>query len=353
MTQNNHAISTYTLSNDHGTKVKITNLGATLLDVIVNIKSTNEQRSLILGTTLDNYSKQHVYMGATIGRFANRIANSSFSIDDIEYKITPRPCDVERTAAHCPVHTLHGGAHGFDKRLFELSMLTPNSITLTTLSKDGDQGFPGDVNLAVTYTLTNENELKIEYFATSTKKTPVNITNHAYWNLNGEANNPNASNNGHIVKINTDTYLPVKPDGIPTGEFKSVENSVFNLQEPTEITSELLANDALKDTKGFDHPYVFRTHTTSKPIITCESKDSLVQMIIKTNYPACHFYSANYFKGTPSRNENQTYEDYSSLAFEPEFYPNFVNQDEFKLDCPLVEPNKPLKKFICFKFIVK
>lgn len=332
----NASAQLYTLTNNCGTKVTIMDVGATLVDFRVFIPKINQERSVILGTCKELYSHQQLYMGATIGRFANRIANGLCTIEGVQYHIETRKGEK---------HSLHSGDHSFDKRVFEVVALTPNSITLTTHSPHLDQGFPGDVTLIVTYTLDDTNGLKITYEATTTKATPLNITNHAYWNLNGDADSACASNFGHEVTIPADFYLPLDNESIPTGEFKAVDGTIFDLRNKVTITPELLANEALKATKGYDHPYILNKNNGKDGVIVT-SADKLLQLSVKTDYPAVHFYTANYFTNAPTRRGNESYHDFAAIAIEPEYYPNFVNEPNFTKDCPLVTPEKPLKKFI-------
>lgn len=334
----------FELSNSNNTLVRIMDWGATILDVIVTLPSSGQQRNLVLGTLPDNYSNQLIYFGATIGRFANRIQNGQFKIDGTSYQIT---------IPSWSKHALHGGINGFDKKRFTLVNKTKDSITLALVSPDGDQGFPGEVTLTVCYTLTDNNELQINYQATSTALTPINITNHSYWNLDGYTDEPEKCTiRNHKLKINTDTYLPLDNEGIPLGTFAKVDNSIMDFRNAKPLTEVTKVPKELKTTKGLDHPYVFR-NKANECKISVESCDGLVTLQMYTDYPAAHVYTANYLNEAPSRKPHRKYNDFGAIALEPEYYPNAINTQAFAKDCPVCGPKQDFKKFITFKIITK
>ena len=333
----------YTISNSLGTQATIMDWGATLVDVSVKIKKTNETRSLVINLNPSEYDKQYLYVGATIGRFANRIANGKFTINNKKYSITNR---------HNTKHVLHGGNDAFDQRRFKVIKQSKSEVTLYLKSPHLDQGFPGNLDFYVTYSIDEDNNFKISYKGKSDMVTPLNITSHAYWNLNSK-NCPikDISAFGHKIWVKANKYLPLDAEGIPTGEFKDVENSIFDLRKLTTITKELVNSNELKPTHGFDHPFVI--DDISKPFAYLESDDGLVSFLMSTNYPSAQVYFANFFAHTPSSKQGEEYSDYSSVAIEPEYYPDFVNNPKLSKDCPLLKPGEEFNKFINIKLIVK
>jgi aldose 1-epimerase len=333
----------FELKNACGTTIRIMDWGASILDVIVTLSKTGEQRNLVLGTSPEYYGNQHVYLGATIGRVANRTNKGSFKIGCNQYQITMRQGDK---------HGLHGGFVGFDKKRFTAKKYSKQDLILSTISPDGDQGFPGELILDVHYTLTDNNELIINYHATASALTPINITNHSYWNLDNNQIPEKTTIKNHKLTIFTDTYLPLNNEGIPLGEFAKVNDSIMDFRNPKMLNEVTCVPTILVPTKGLDHPYVFN-NTPKDCKIKLESSDSNVSMEMYTDYPASHVYTSNYFDGTPSRIPNNYYKDYSSIAIEPEFYPNAINTPAFQDKCPLCGPNSEFNRFICFKFITK
>lgn len=222
----------YTLTNAKGMVVKITNYGG-IIQTLTAPDRNGRYDDVVLGyDSLEQYVNNSPYFGAIIGRYGNRIARGRFTLNGVEYKL----------ATNNGVNHLHGGIKGFDKVLWQAKPVKTDStvgLELTYLSKDGEEGYPGNLNVKVIYTLNNDNALKIEYFATTDKPTPVNLTNHSYFNLTGCKRDVL----GHELWINADHFLPVDSTLIPTGEIRPVDGTPFDFRQPTAIGARINAND--------------------------------------------------------------------------------------------------------------
>ncbi len=336
-----HSLHSYTIANDT-MSVTILNEGATITSVKVYLSSLNTWRELTLGTTEERYRTQRAYLGRTVGRVANRIANGRFQIADKTYYIP--------TFSNTP-HSLHGGKTGFDKKIFVVSKHTPTSLTMHVTSPDGEEGFPGNVALTVHYRL-QKNTLTIEYQANTDHITPLNITNHTYWNLDGTADTPQqCSILQHKLACKADCYLPIDKESIPTGVIATVANTAFDLQHMQVIEDIVHKQDYLA-THGLDHAWVFSSPAMQDHLVTLVSSDEQVTMQVTSSYPAVQLYTANFFQGTPSRSE-AIYQDFAGIAIEPEYYPNFMNNAQFLTNCPLCASNTTFWQCLNFTFSTK
>lgn len=227
-------------------KAAITNYGGRLVSLWVPDK-TGQMVDVVEGfESVDGYiNSTEPYFGATIGRYGNRIAKGEFKIDGVEYT----------SSINNPPNMLHGGKNGFQSKVFDAIQMSDTALELTYLSNDGEEGFPGNLNVKVTYTLTNNQELKLDYEATTDKKTVVNLTNHAFWNLNGEGSGTILN---HTLWINADKYTPVDATLIPIGKIASVKGTPFDFTTPTTIGKRIDTNSnaQLKNGKGYDHNFV-------------------------------------------------------------------------------------------------
>lgn len=329
-----------TISNAKGLSVTVMDWGATLISIKVPVFGEKEPREVLLGVKDPaHWSDQKCYFNATIGRFANRIANNSFEIDGQKYELNSKD--------H---HTLHGGVEGFDKRRFTLVKESANSLTYELLSKDGDQGFPGDYTLTVTYTVTADNSLLVNYVGKCTKKCWSCITNHAYFNLNGK----NSSALNHTVWFDSQEFLPCDADSIPTGDVRKVRGTAFDFHtQPKTVGRDFMRDEQMLLALGYDHPFLIEGDER-KPFAKIESDDGSVKMDIYTDYPAFQFYSGNYIFNPESpitaRDDGEVYQAQTALCFEPEFYPDCPHLPEFADKNPIVTPDAPLVRSICYKF---
>ncbi|PMN97889.1 galactose-1-epimerase [Vibrio sp. 10N.222.55.F9] len=326
-----------TLSNTHGMQVTFMDIGATWLSCILPVKGN--KREVLLGVnSMENFEKQASYMGTTVGRYANRIANGRFKIDGQNYKLETNQAG----------NTLHGGPNGFDKRRWNIAEQTETSVVFSLESADGDQGFPGNLNVSVRYDITEDNRVSINYSATTDKPTVVNLTNHAYFNLLGaEAGHDCLS---HIVSINANQFLPTNSVGIPLGNLKSVKSTSFDFNQPMMISERLLGDEQQKAAKGYDHSFLLadgckRTQCAA----TVTSPDALVTLKVFSTKPAMQLYTGNWLGGTPNRSGG-SYEDYAGLALETQFLPDSPNHPEWKQDSCILKPEQEYNYSTCYQF---
>jgi len=304
----------YTLINSKGTEVKITNFGG-IVTSWVSADKNNQKSSIVLGyDSLSGYLATHPYFGAIVGRYGNRIAKGKFSIDSVEYTLAIN---------NGPNH-LHGGVVGFDKVVWEPTVENDSvpSLLLSYLSKDGEEGYPGNLNVDVHYTLTDEDELKIEYTAITDKKTVVNLTNHSYFNLTGDVAN---SILDHELQIDADHFTSVDSTLIPTGEITSVNGTPFDFTQPTKIG---LRIDSVKG--GYDHNYVFNKLDASltKVASVSEQKSGRVLEVFTTE-PGVQFYTGNFLDGTLKTNDGKAIQQHAALCLETQHFPDSPNEPNF------------------------
>ncbi|MBO6259089.1 MAG: galactose mutarotase [Succinivibrio sp.] len=327
-----------TIGNKNGMRVTIMDWGATIISLKVPVFGESEPREMVLGVKDPAlWSTQNCYFNATIGRYANRIASSSFEIDGRLYKLNSG-------ATHC----LHGGVDGFDKRRFKLIDKSSDSLTYTLHSPDGDMGFPGNFDLTVTYRVGNDNSLYVHYLGKCDQKCYVCITNHAYLNLNGK----HSSVLGHTLWLDAKEFLPLDADSIPTGEVRKVSGTAFDFTVPKTIGRDFNRDPQLLQALGYDHPYLIEGDGT-KPFARVESDDGKVKLEIFSDYPAVQFYSGNYVNvggEVEARDDGRIYGNQNALCLEPEFYPDAPHLPQFADVNPPVTPTAPLDKFICWKF---
>ena len=304
----------YTLINSKGTEVKITNFGG-IVTSWVSADKNNQKSSIVLGyDSLSGYLATHPYFGAIVGRYGNRIAKGKFSIDSVEYTLAIN---------NGPNH-LHGGVVGFDKVVWEPTVENDSvpSLLLSYLSKDGDEGYPGNLNVDVHYTLTDQDELKIEYIATTDKKTVVNLTNHSYFNLTGDVAN---SILDHELQIDADHFTSVDSTLIPTGEITSVNGTPFDFTQPTKIG---LRIDSVKG--GYDHNYVFNKIDASLTKVASVSEQKSGRLLeVYTTEPGVQFYTGNFLDGTLKTSDGKVINQHAALCLETQHFPDSPNEPNF------------------------
>ena len=238
------AVERYTLTNGRVT-AKVLTYGGIVSELHVPDRD-GKPGDVVLGfDTLDGYLKGHPYFGATVGRFANRIAGGKFSLDGKDYTL----------AVNNGPNTLHGGLKGFDKAVWKVEKSTDSSLTLSYLSKDGEEGYPGNLTVHVTFTVTKDDALRLDYTATTDKPTPLNLTNHSYFNLAGPAAGAILD---HVAEIEADSYTPVDDNLIPTGKIAPVRGTPLDFTKPTAIGSRF--SELKAEPIGYDHNYVLRGH---------------------------------------------------------------------------------------------
>ncbi|HYX29413.1 MAG TPA: aldose epimerase family protein [Pyrinomonadaceae bacterium] len=314
-------VNIYTLTNSRGAEVKITNYGGIVTALKVpDLKGT--LGDIVLGfDNLDDYLKGTPYFGALIGRYGNRIAKGRFTLDGVEYKLA-----VNNGENH-----LHGGIRGFDKAVWTaLPLKIPNgaALRLTYLSKDGEEGYPGNLSVKVIYTLTNANELKIEYSASTDRDTVVNLTHHSYFNLAGQGNGDILN---HRLFINAARFTPTDAGSIPTGELRSVHGTPFDFTRATAIGARINQDDEqLKLAKGYDHNFVLngKMGTLRRAARVLEPSSGRV-LEVWTTEPGIQFYTGNFLDGTLTGKDGKVYQQRYGFCLETQHYPDSPNKPKF------------------------
>jgi aldose 1-epimerase len=332
----------YTIQNKK-IKAAITNYGGRLVSLWVPDKKGNLTDVVAGFESLDDYIKSsEPYFGATIGRFGNRIAGGKFKIDGTVYS----------SSINNPPNMLHGGKNGFQGKVFDANQISDSILELTYLSKDGEEGFPGNLQVKVTYTLTNDQALKINYEATTDKKTIVNLTNHAFWNLNGEGS---GSILNHILWINADTYTPVDTTLIPTGKILPVKGTPFDFTVPAIIGNRIDTNGnaQLKNGKGYDHNFILNAtrDTGLKHAAFITGDKSGIQMDIYTQEPGLQFYSGNFMQGKNVMKGGKRDDFRTAFSLETQHFPDSPNQPSFPTT--ELEPGKKYQTESIYKFSTK
>ncbi len=326
-------IDLYTLRNTHGVEATITNYGGIVVSLKVPDRS-GKFADVVLGfKELDGYLKPGPYFGALIGRYGNRIAKGRFTLNGVEYKLA-----VNNGENH-----LHGGIKGFDKVVWvatELKTKAGPALALTYLSKDGEEGYPGSLTAAVVYTLTNNNELKIEYSATTDKDTVTNLTHHSYFNLAGEGNGDILNTR---VTINGSRFVPTDAGSIPLGELRKVSGTPFDFLTAHAIGERINQDDEqIKFGSGYDHTWVIDGRQgVMRLAATAYEPTSGRVMQVWTTEPGVQFYTGNFLDGTLTGKAGKIYPRRSGFCFETQHYPDSPNQPSF--------PTTTLKKGATYK----
>ncbi len=337
-------VSLYTLKSEGGLTVQITNYGARIVTLFAADKE-GKYADVNLGyENIDRYvdNDGERYIGCIVGRYANRIAKGQFEIDGQKYQLN---LNNNGNALHA------GGLKGFDKVVWTVDNVTDNKIELSYVSPDGEDFFPGTVTTKVTYTLTPENAIEIDYNATTDKPTVLNLTNHAFFNLKGESN---GTITDHILYLNASQTTAIDSLLIPTGEFASVDGTPFDFRTPTVIGERIDAdNEQIKFGSGYDHNWVIDRKTERE----VELAGSLYEpvsgrlMEIYTDQPGIQFYSGNFFKGINKDKNGKTINYREALALETQKYPDSPNQPNFPTT--RVNPGETYTQKTIYKFSVK
>jgi len=338
-TESGQQVDIYTLSNANGMQVKITNYGA-IVQLLTASDRDGKYEDVVLGyDKLEDYIKATPYFGAIVGRYGNRIAKGKFTLDGAEYTL----------ATNNGANHLHGGIKGFDKVVWT-AQPTETGLKLTYLSKDGEEGYPSNLSCAVIYTLTDNNELQIEYEATTNKATPVNLTHHGYFNLSG---NCKTDILGHELWINANTFTPVDSTLIPTGDLPSVENTPFDFNSPTAIGARINDySEQLKFGLGYDHNWVLNDVDGSMKLqASLYEKASGRLMEIYTVEPGLQFYSGNFLDGSNVGKGGKVYNYRNGLCLETQHYPDSPNQPDFP--STILKPGETYQTKTIYRFTTK
>lgn len=311
-------VDLYTIRNASGLEASITNFGA----IVTSLKtpdSSGKMTDVVLGfDTLDGYLGENPYFGAIVGRYGNRIAKGRFTLNGKEYKLATN---------NGPNH-LHGGIKGFNKVVWQAQPAGDASLKLTYVSKDGEEGYPGTLTATVEYALTDANELKISYLATTDKDTVLNLTNHSYFSLAGEGTSDILS---HRMQIHADRFTPVDSTLIPTGELRAVAGTPFDFRQPHAIGERIeSADEQIKFGRGYDHNFVLNGAAgTLRPAARVTEAKSGRVMEVLTTEPGVQFYTGNFLDGTLKGKGGKPYKHRYAFCLETQHFPDSPNQPKF------------------------
>ncbi|MGB2821420.1 MAG: aldose epimerase family protein [Phycisphaerae bacterium] len=334
------AVDLYTLRNAGGCEVKITNYGG----IVVGLTAADREGKLddvVLGyETLGEYLADTPYFGALVGRYGNRIGGAKFTLDGVEHAL-----EVNDGA-----NSLHGGRRGFDKVVWQAKAVEgekEDSLELTYLSADGEEGYPGNLSVKVVYAWTDDNELRIDYTATTDRKTVVNLTHHSYFNLAGAGVGDNLA---HEMTINADRFTPVDGGLIPTGELRSVEGTPMDFRQPTAIGARIDADDEqLKLGGGYDHNWVLNsTDGSLAPAARVHEPTTGRVMDVLTTEPGIQFYAGNFLDGSNVGKGGKAYRHRSAFCLETQHFPDSPNHPEFP--STVLEPGGTYRQTTVYRF---
>lgn len=328
-----------TLDNGAGMVVTLMDWGATLLSARVPVADGSRREVLLGCASPQHYLRQTAFLGASVGRYANRIANSRFRLDGETVQLTPSQGK----------HQLHGGPQGFDKRRWRITGHNQQEARLALDSADGDQGFPGNLHVDARFHLTADHRITMEYRATTDKACPVNLTSHPYFNLDGRRSDVR----DHKLQLLADAWLPVDESGIPVNGLKAVAATSFDFRSPRSIRADFLRDADQRKMKGYDHAFLLRAKGEVNSLAACLwSRDEKLQMRLYTSAPALQFYSGNYLATTPSR-ESQPWDDWQGVALESGFLPDSPNHPEWPQPDCILRPGAEYLSLTSYQFIAR
>ena len=333
------SVDLYTLTNKNGLRAKIITYGALLTELHVPDRD-GKFADVVLGfDDLKSYLGGHPFYGATVGRYANRIANAKFTLDGKEYTLF----------VNNGKHSLHGGKKGFDKVVWKAEEAKAEdglAVRLQYTSPDGEEGYPGTLATTVTYTLTNDNALRIDYSATTDKATPVNLTNHSYFNLAGHGAGEILD---HEVTILADNYTPADETLIPTGKIAPVKGTPLDFTTPHKIGARI--NEIKADPMGYDHNFVLNSGGKSLSLgaRVYEPKTGRVMEMLTTE-PGVQLYTGNFLDGSKGKG-GAVYKQHAAVCLEAQHYPDSVNKPEFP--SPILRPGKTYQQTTMYRFSTK
>lgn len=324
------------LRNAAGMTVTLMDWGATLLSIKVPMND-GSVREVALGCAHTAiWTQQDACLGASIGRYANRIADSRFTLDGKVFELVPNQGQ----------HQLHGGPEGFNKRRWHVEHQSANSVQYALTSNDGDQGFPGTLHATACFTLHDDQRLTIDYQANVDQPCPVNMTNHVYFNLDGVQGDIRH----HRLQVFADRYLPVSKEGIPTRGLVPVDATSFNFRQPKAIIEDFLNDDDQRNVNGYDHAFLLSAKGDLKaPAAHVWSTDGSLQMTVHTTAPALQVYTGNSLEGTPARDGGH-YEAWQGLALESEFLPDSPHHPEWPQPDCMLRPGQHYRSVMEYAF---
>jgi aldose 1-epimerase len=342
-TKGGKTIDIFTFKNTKGVEVEITNLGGIVVSLKVPDRLGNFADVVLGFDKLEDYFNNISGFGAIIGRSSNRIENASFEINGAEYKLSQ----------NCGKHLIHGGFVGFDQAVWQAEIIkkdTEEVLQLSYTSKDGEEGFPGELKVKVTYTLTEDNALKIEYFAVSDKDTVVNLTNHSYFNLLGQVESDILS---HELMLDADNFTAINEEGIATGEISSVKDTPFDFRRSKLVGLGIHAeDDQILKGNGYDHNFVLKVNgkTPEKFAELYEAKTGRL-MEAYTTMPGVQLYTGNFLNDTRPGKSGVIYKKRGGICLETQFFPNALKHKHFP--SPILKAGEEYKHTTIYKFSTK
>ncbi|MCF7802752.1 MAG: galactose mutarotase [Candidatus Marinimicrobia bacterium] len=337
-------VSLFTLTNQEGVTAQITNYGGTLVSVKWADKNGEVEDVLLGHRTLEGYLEDNPYFGGIIGRYANRIDEGQFALDGESYQL----------ATNDGPNHLHGGDKGFDKVVWDAQTFQEADsvgVRLRYVSADGEENYPGEVTVEVTYSLNSNDELRLDYAATTDEKTIINLTSHPYWNLAGQGAEPVLD---HIMMINADHFTPIDETLIPTGKIRSVEGTPFDFTEPTKIGKRIDAdNQQIEYGNGYDHNWVLNQDEPGEMVLACRISEEESGRILEvmTTEPGLQFYSGNFLDGSITGKDGEMYEYREAVVVEAQHFPDSPNHPNFP--STVLNPGEEYSQTTIYKFITE
>ncbi|MCY6369301.1 aldose epimerase family protein [Clostridium ganghwense] len=316
-TANNKDVLEYTLTNDNSAFIKVLNYGGIISEICVPDKYDNFENVVLSLDNIENYEEKSPCFGALIGRIAGRVSNASFTIDDVEYKLKANNFNSN----------LHGGPFGFNNQIWNIKEVIDKdyvALELSYLSSDGDQGFPGNLNVKAVYKFTNDNILEISYEAETDKKTIITLTNHSYFNLSGNCKEKILN---HSLTINSDEYILINSEGVPESS-SDVKNTPFDFRQCKNINKDIFAdNEQIKYGNGYDHPFILN-QTTNPQVILEEEKSGRI-LEISTDQPIVVLFTANSIRKDMTLRGGVSSDNHLGVCLETQWYPDAINNPNF------------------------
>ncbi len=336
-------VNLYILKNSNGIEVKIINYGGIVISISVPDRNGKFDDVVLGYDTLDEYLRDNPYFGCIVGRYANRIAKGAFTLNGVEYTLAQNNND----------NHLHGGIRGFDKVVWNPEMVRRDEevgVKLTYLSMDGEEGYPGNLSVTVIYTLTDNDELKIDYLATTDRDTVVNLTNHSYFNLAGAGSGDIL---GHEMMINANRFTPIDANLIPTGELRSVSGTPLDFTQPETIGARIDADDEqIKFGGGYDHNWVLNKIGEELSLAARVTEPTTgICMEVYTTEPGMQFYSGNFLDGSKRGKNGHVYYKRYAFCLETQHFPDSPNKSEFP--SVVLTPAETYLQTTIYKFFVK
>ncbi len=339
---NGKKVGLFVLKNTNGMEVCVTNYGGRIVSVLVPDKDGNKKDVVIGFDSIQDYiNVPGNNYGAAIGRYGNRIGNGTFELDGVKYDLPKNNFG----------HTLHGGDKGFHTVVFDANQIDDKTIELTYLSKDGEEGFPGNLKTKITYTLKDDNAIDIKYEAETDKPTVVNLTNHTYFNMDGD---PDSKNTDWLLMLNADKYTPVDSTFMTTGEILPVEGTDMDFRTPTAIGARIDNYDfvQLKNGKGYDHNWVLNTGgDINKVAATLESPKTGIVLETYTTEPGLQFYAGNFMNGKDKGKKGKANQYRAAVCLETQKYPDTPNKKDWP--SATLRPGEKYTSETIYKFSVK